>query len=107
LAADAPIARILMSITRSARWATGGLFLGALLGYALRPSVLLIGKLPFGVVITRGATLTGVDRILVDAAARSFNMLLAGAAIGSLIGWGLTALMAENIREPAAGDDAV
>jgi hypothetical protein len=94
-----------MHTSRTGYWATGGIFLGGLLGFALRPSVLLIGKLPFGLVITRGSTLTGVDRILVDAAARSFNMLLAGAVLGGLLGWGLAAL-AGNIREPAAGDDA-
>lgn len=92
---------------RTAYWTAGGIFLGGLLGYALRPSVLLIGKLPFGIVITRGATLTGVDRILVDAAARSFNVLLAGAALGGLLGWGLAAMLAGNIRKAAAGDDAI
>jgi hypothetical protein len=47
---------------------------------------MLIGQLPFGAVITRGATLKGVDQILVPLAQRSFNIMMAGLIIGAVIG---------------------
>lgn len=66
-----------------------GLFLGGMIGFLLRPSVMLVGQLPFGTVITRGANLAGLDRLLISAAQTSFNYLLAGAIIGAVIGLGL------------------
>lgn len=92
-------------MTRGAWCATGGLFLGGLFGFAMRPSVPLLGKLPFAAVITRGTTLTGVDRILVDAAKGSSNLLLAGAAIGALVGWGLAALTTSSPALPTRPAD--
>ena len=35
-----------------------GVFIGGLVGFLLRPSANLVGQLPFGVVITRGAALS-------------------------------------------------
>lgn len=63
-----------------------GLLGGALLGFLLRPSNMLIGQLPFGTVITRGANLTGLDQMLVPLARTSFNYLLVGAFIGAVGG---------------------
>ncbi len=74
-------------------WLAGGALFGGVIGYALRPSVVLIGKLPFNVVATRGANLSGVDRILADTAAASFNVTVAGAVLGALIGWGCARML--------------
>jgi len=63
-----------------------GLLAGALTGYLMRPSAPLIGQLPFGTVITRGANLKGLDQMLVPMAQSSFNHLLAGAFLGALAG---------------------
>jgi CcmD family protein len=62
-----------------------GLLVGALIGYLLRPAGLLIGQLSFGTVITRGANLEGMDRMLVPLAQSSFNYLLTGAILGTAI----------------------
>jgi hypothetical protein len=57
------------------------------LGFLLRPSVPLIGPLPFETVITRGANLTGLDSLLKGAAETSFNYMLVGVVVGALVGW--------------------
>ena len=62
-----------------------GAILGAFVGYLLRPPVPLVGQLPFGTVITRGANLRGVDQLLLGVAHSSFNYLLVGATICALI----------------------
>ena len=59
-----------------------GLVIGALIGFLLRPSVPLLGQLPFSAVITRGASLQGVDVLAKSAAEQSFNYMLAGAILG-------------------------
>ena len=41
-----------------------GAAIGGFLGFLLRPSVPLVGPLPFETVITRGANLTGLDSLL-------------------------------------------
>jgi hypothetical protein len=60
---------------------------GAVLGLALRPSYPLIGPLPIGVVITRGAGLQGFDRMLVPAAQESFNYFFVGLILGAVAGF--------------------
>jgi hypothetical protein len=64
----------------------------------MRPSVILIGQLPFGTVVTRGATLTGLDQILVPAAQQSFNVTLGGGIAGAVAGFGLAYIV--NARRP-------
>jgi uncharacterized membrane protein YfcA len=64
-----------------------GAFVGGLAGFLLRPSVPLIGQLPFETVITRGANLSGLDLLLKGAAETSCNYMLVGALIGGAIGW--------------------
>lgn len=62
-----------------------GAAIGAAVAFALRPS--FFGEqLPFDAVITRGATLKGLDQILVPLAERSFNGIFAGALLGAMIG---------------------
>jgi len=67
-------------------FALAGLFVGVFLAFLLRPSAPLVGQLPFSVVITRGATLTGLDEMLKPMAARSFNITIGGAILGSIVG---------------------
>lgn len=63
-----------------------GSLVGGLLGYVMRPAAPFIGQLPFKAVITRGASLSGLDQILVPIAQSSFNYLLLGLVGGLLVG---------------------
>lgn len=63
-----------------------GCLLGGLVGYLMRPAAPFIGQLPLKAVITRGASLSGIDQVLVPIAERSFNYLLVGLAGGLLVG---------------------
>jgi len=59
---------------KSGEWATGGVIalgamVGAILGFLVRPSVPLIGQLPFSTVVTNGIYLNGLDALLRSAAA--------------------------------------
>ena len=60
-----------------------GFFVGGLIGFLMRPSVLLIGQLPFGTVVSRGSALSGIDQLLVPTAQQSFNVMMLGALIGT------------------------
>jgi hypothetical protein len=66
----------------------GGIIIGGLIGFLLRPSAPLIGQLSFEHVITRGSSLQGVDLMLVRMAETAFNYLLTGAIVGGVIGVG-------------------
>jgi hypothetical protein len=70
----------------SGSWAVPGIFLGALVGYLLRPAALLVGQPPFGAVITRGASLQGLDQLLIPVCQAGFNYMLVGAIIGGFAG---------------------
>jgi len=59
----------------------------------MRPSALLIGQLPFGVVITRGAGLTGFDTLLRPTAETSFNQMAMAAVLGAVAGAFIGVLM--------------
>lgn len=63
-----------------------GFVLGGFVGFLLRPSAAFIGQLPFVTVITRGAYLTGLDRLLVPTAETSFNYMVSGAVLVGMIG---------------------
>ena len=63
-----------------------GLLIGSVVGYLLRPSVPFMGQLPFTTVITRGANLRGFDQLLTGYARTSFNYLIAGTIVGTVIG---------------------
>jgi uncharacterized membrane protein (UPF0136 family) len=63
-----------------------GLLIGGLIGFLLRPSVPLMGQLPFTTVITRGANLRGLDQLLLGYARSSFNYLVAGVVLGAIVG---------------------
>src|SRR6185369_5937035 len=63
-----------------------GLVIGSVVGFLLRPSVPLMGQLPFTSVITRGANLRGLDQLLLGYARTSFNYLIAGMVLGAIVG---------------------
>ena len=63
-----------------------GLLIGSIVGFLLRPSVPLMGQLPFTTVITRGANLRGLDQLLLGYAHTSFNYLIAGMILGAIVG---------------------
>lgn len=79
-----------------------GFVIGGLLGFVLRPSVFLIGQLPLGTVLTRGANLQGMDELLVPAAQSSFNLMIVVAIVGAAIGVGVAAFLGKTV----AGQDA-
>lgn len=85
---------VIVKAGRAGRYVLGGFLLGALAGFLLRPSVPMVGQLPFDVVVTRGANLSGVEVVMRSTAERSFNYMLVAAIIGAVvlgIGAGLTA----------------
>jgi hypothetical protein len=63
---------------------------GGLAGYWFRPSVPLLGQLPFEVVVTRGQSLRGLDVLLRGVAEQSFTYIVVGVVIGCLAGFVLT-----------------
>ena len=69
-------------------WAftAAGILVGAVMGFILRPSVPLLGQLPIETVMTRGASLSGLEQLLVPTAQQSFNVMLTGAVLGALFG---------------------
>jgi hypothetical protein len=75
-----------------------GTVLGGLVGFLLRPSAMLVGPLPFGTVLLRGSDLRGVEMLLVPLAQRSFNMMIAGAIIGAVVGTATYYLAARRNR---------
>ncbi len=62
-----------------------GAALGGLIGFLLRPSVPLLGHLPFSLVITRGSQLDFYSTLRL-AAERSFIFLLVGVILGAIAG---------------------
>ena len=63
-----------------------GFLIGGLVGFLARPSAFFLGQLPLEHVISRGATLKGMDQMLIPLAQRSFNITLIGAIIGAVAG---------------------
>jgi hypothetical protein len=67
-----------------------GVVLGGIIGFLFRPSVPLIGQLPFSTVITRGSELDGIEVLLRSAAVESFNSVMIGAVIGGVLAIGVS-----------------
>ncbi|HYA15402.1 MAG TPA: hypothetical protein VEF33_13790 [Syntrophales bacterium] len=63
-----------------------GFLIGGIVGFLARPSAFFVGQLPFEHVITRGASLKGVEQVMIPLAQRSFNITLMGAIIGAVAG---------------------
>lgn len=76
-----------------------GAILGGLVGFLLRPSLPLIGQLPFSTVITRGSNLSGIDMLLKSTAEQSFNYMVIGVIVGAVV----LALAAGMIGKQKAG----
>jgi hypothetical protein len=66
--------------------AVAGFFAGAFVGFLARPSIPLLGQLPFSIVITRGANLGGLDLLLRPMAEDSFNRMLLAGVVGAVAG---------------------
>lgn len=63
-----------------------GLLLGAFIGFLSRPSSPIVGRVSFVEALTRGASLEGVDQVLITLAERSFDIMLIGAVAGLVAG---------------------
>lgn len=63
-----------------------GILVGGYIGFLLRPSLLLVGQLPFEKVILAGINLKGVDQLFVKTAQTSFLYMALGAVGGLIIG---------------------
>ena len=85
-----------------------GFVIGAVVGFLTRPSVFLIGQLPFSTVISRGGNLSGVDQLLVPAAQASFNQMLFLAILGAAVGFGVPFVLrlVQRTQLAAAGGGA-
>lgn len=90
--------------TRALLGSLAGGLLGAAVGFVLRPTNPLVGQLPIGTVVTRGAFLEGMDRLIVPLAEYSFNVMFGGFLLGSVAG-ALTVYMV--MRSPGIGQDAL
>lgn len=73
-----------------------GAALGSFIGYLLRPSVPLVGQLPFTTVVTRGWLLEGLNLALLPIARASFNFVVAGLILGMIAGVSLAKLLANS-----------
>lgn len=63
-----------------------GFLVGGAVGLLTRPSVPLLGQLPFDTVLSRGAGLSGIDILLKSTAEASFNQMLVVGVIGAVAG---------------------
>lgn len=70
-----------------------GILVGGYIGFLLRPSLMLVGQLPFEKVILGGINLKGVDQLFVKTAQTSFLYMALGAVGGLVIGLILAAVM--------------
>jgi len=61
-----------------------------------RPSVPLIGQLPIGTVLTRGANLSGMDMLVKSTAEQSFNQVLVVVIISTALGAVIGAFMSRH-----------
>lgn len=73
-----------------------GFLAGGFIGFLLRPSVFLVGQLPFSTVVTRGSGLSGLDQLLVPSAQQSFNVMVAGTLVGAAVAFAASRLLAKS-----------
>lgn len=72
--------------------ATAFALVGGITAFLLRPTDIFGHQLPLSVVLTRGADLQGLNRLLVPLAHRSFNEVVAGLLLGAILGALVSAL---------------
>ncbi|WP_440952664.1 hypothetical protein [Methanococcoides sp. FTZ1] len=77
---------------------TLGTLIGGSIAYLLRPEAPEVGKLPFNVIMTRGAELSGAEEALIATAQASFNYIIIGAVIGAIIGIAVFWAMSDKTR---------
>lgn len=63
--------------------------IGGFDGFLLRPSVPLIGQLPFSAVISDGRSPRGIEQLARPYAEQSFHYLIAGTLIGAAVGFAM------------------
>jgi predicted amidophosphoribosyltransferase len=78
-----------------------GAAIGAFISFLVRPAAPLVGQLPFGVVITRGVSLKGLDRMLVPYAESSFNIMIVGLILGGIIGVVIGSFLSKSSNVPS------
>lgn len=69
---------------------------GGFIGFLMRPSVFLVGQLPFVTVVTRGSGLSGIDQLLIPSAQQSFNVMVAGALVGAAVAFAASRSLAKS-----------
>jgi len=86
------------------RLGMAGCVVGLVIAILTRPSAPLVGQLPLGIVLTRGATLTGLDLLLRTTAESSFNQIavvcIVGTLMGAAFGWFVGQRKAADLRAP-------
>jgi len=65
---------------------TLGLLVGGFIGFLSRPASPIAGRVSFIDALTRGASLEGVNQVMINLAERSFDVMLIGALIGLAVG---------------------
>lgn len=75
-----------------------GVVLGAIVGFLARPSIPMLGQLPFLAVVTRGAFFGGLDIVFRPTAEQSFNYMAIGAILGGILLFAVTGFLRKNER---------
>lgn len=89
--------------SRHVKFAAIGLVVGAVTGFVTRPSLPMVGQLPFGIVISRGAGLKGLDQMLVGSAQESFSHCFWFTVFGGIFGFALPAII-RLVKAEVAGE---
>ncbi len=63
-----------------------GVLLGGFIGFLSRPASPIAGRVSLLDALTRGASLEGVNQVMINLAERSFDIMLIGALIGLAVG---------------------
>jgi ribosomal protein L40E len=84
-----------------------GFLLGCAIGFLFRPSIFLIGQLPFLVVLTRGTGLKGADAMFIPAAQTSFNYMFVAGILGAILGGFIgNSVGKKSVEASGVGSDA-
>lgn len=64
-----------------------GPVVGLFIGYLIAPEIPLLGKVPFATALTRGATLSGLDQMILPYAQTASNYMVGGLIGGFIVGF--------------------